>query len=195
MTKDLQIAERELNVILENLGQTESVSGDVVEFGCYMGDTSVKMAEVMKSWPEKWLWLYDSFEGLPEKTAADKSGDGWAFRPGELKASAELVASKFKKLNLPEPVIMKAWFNELDANDDLPKQISFALLDGDYYESIKTSLILVAPKLSQGGKIIVHDYRNSALPGSAKAVNEFLENNPIFQLRLASGLAIIECRG
>ena len=178
MTKDLQITERELNVILENLEQTEPVSGDVVEFGCYMGDTSVKMAEVMKSWPEKWLWLYDSFEGLPEKTAADKSGDGWAFRPGELKASAELVASKFKKLNLPEPVIMKAWFD-----------------DGDYYESIKTSLILVAPKLSRGGKIIVHDYRNSALPGSAKAVNEFLENNPNFQLRLASGLAIIEYKG
>jgi hypothetical protein len=51
---------------------------------------------------------------------------------------------------------------------------------------------LVAPKLNQGGKIVVHDYRNSALPGSARAVNEFLENNPNFRLRLASGLAIIE---
>lgn len=192
MPRDLQIAEREVAVLLQNLAETENVSGDVVEFGCYMGDTSVKMAEAMRDWPEKWLWLYDSFEGLPEKTAEDKSGDGWAFRPGELKASAELVASRFKKLSLPEPVIMKAWFNELDSNEDLPKQISFALLDGDYYESIKTSLELVAPKLSSGGKIIVHDYRNSALPGSAKAVNEFLENNPDFKLRLACGLAIIE---
>lgn len=192
MSRDLQIAERELKVILENLENTKDISGDVVEFGCYMGDTSVKMAEVMQDWPDKWLWLYDSFEGLPEKTAEDKSGDGWAFRPGELKANMVSVASKFKKLSLPEPVIMKAWFNELDANEDLPKQISFALLDGDYYESIKTSLNLVAPKLSRGGKIIVHDYRNSALPGSAKAVNEFLENNPDYKLRLASGLAIIE---
>jgi O-methyltransferase len=192
MPRDLQIAEREVAILLQNLAATEEVSGDVVEFGCYMGDTSVKIAEVMKDWPEKWLWLYDSFEGLPEKTAEDKSGDGWAFRPGELKASAASVASKFKKLSLPEPVIMKAWFNELDANEDLPSQISFALLDGDYYESIKTSLSLVAPKLSRGGKIVVHDYRNSALPGSAKAVNEFLENNPNFKLRLSSGLAIIE---
>ena len=192
MTRDLQIAERELKVVLDVLKSTEDVPGDVVEFGCYMGDTSVKMAEVMQDWPEKWLWLYDSFEGLPEKTAEDKSGDGWAFRPGELKANAVSVASKFKKLSLPEPVIMKAWFNELDANDDLPSQISFALLDGDYYESIKTSLNLVAPKLNQGGKIVVHDYRNSALPGSARAVNEFLENNPNYRLRLMSGLAIIE---
>ena len=192
MPRDLQIAEREVVILLQNLAETEDVSGDVVEFGCYMGDTSVKIAEVMKNWPEKWLWLYDSFEGLPEKTAEDKSGDGWAFRPGELKANAVSVASKFKKLSLPEPVIMKAWFNELDPNEDLPSQISFALLDGDYYESIKTSLNLVAPKLNKGGKIVVHDYRNSALPGSARAVNEFLEANPEFKLRLASGLAIIE---
>lgn len=192
MSRDLQIAEREVAILLQTLAETEDVSGDVVEFGCYMGDTSVKIAEVMKNWPEKWLWLYDSFEGLPEKTAEDKSGDGWAFRPGELKANAVSVASKFKKLSLPEPVIMKAWFNELDANEDLPSQISFALLDGDYYESIKTSLNLVAPKLNRGGKMIVHDYRNSALPGSAKAVNEFLENHPEFKLRLSSGLAIIE---
>ena len=192
MPRDLQIAEREVAILLQNLAETEDVSGDVVEFGCYMGDTSVKIADLMKNWPEKWLWLYDSFEGLPEKTAEDKSGDGWAFRPGELKANAVSVASKFKKLSLPEPVIMKAWFNELDPNEDLPSQISFALLDGDYYESIKTSLNLVAPKLNKGGKIVVHDYRNSALPGSARAVNEFLEANPAFKLRLASGLAIIE---
>ena len=192
MTRELQIAERELKIVLDVLKSTENVPGDVVEFGCYMGDTSVKMAEVMQNWPEKWLWLYDSFEGLPEKTAEDKSGDGWAFRPGELKANPVSVSSKFKKLNLPEPVIVKAWFNELDANDDLPGQISFALLDGDYYESIKVSLNLVAPKLNRGGKIIVHDYRNSALPGSARAVNEFLENNPKYKLSLMSGLAIIE---
>lgn len=192
MPKDLQIAEREVSKLIEALIETEIIPGDVVEFGCYMGDTSVKIAEVMKNWPEKWLWLYDSFEGLPEKTAEDKSGDGWAFRPGELKASAESVASKFKKLSLPEPVIKKAWFNELDPEADLPNQISFALLDGDYYESIKTSLKLVAPKLAKGGKIAVHDYRNSALPGSARAVNEFLEANPEFKLRLVSGLAIIE---
>ena len=192
MPRDLQIAEREVAILLQNLAETEDVSGDVVEFGCYMGDTSVKIADLMKNWPEKWLWLYDSFEGLPEKTAEDKSGDGWAFRPGELKANAVSVASKFKKLSLPEPVIMKAWFNELDPNEDLPSQISFALLDGDYYESIKTSLNLVAPKLNKGGKIVVHDYRNSALPGSARAVNEFLEANPAFKLRLSSGLAIIE---
>lgn len=194
MPRDLQIAEREVSKLIEALIETEIIPGDVVEFGCYMGDTSVKIAEVMKNWPEKWLWLYDSFEGLPEKTAEDKSGDGWAFRPGELKASAESVASKFKKLSLPEPVIMKAWFNDLDPEDDIPAQISFALLDGDYYESIKTSLKLVAPKMARGGKIVVHDYRNSALPGSAKAVSEFLDEHPEYDLQIAVTMAILTKR-
>lgn len=191
MAKDLQISERELAFVLEALAETENIPGDVVEFGCYTGDTSVRLAEQMKNWPEKWLWLYDSFEGLPEKSAEDKSGDGWAFKPGELKASIDSVSHKFKKYKLPEPVIKKAWFNELDPDSDLPSQISFALLDGDYYDSIKTSFELILPKLALGAIVAVHDYRNAALPGSAKAVNEFLDANPNFDLKIAGTLAIL----
>lgn len=171
---DLQIPSREVQIILNELAKTSDIPGDVVEFGCYAGDTSVQLASAMRDNPDKWLYLYDSFEGLPAKTAADKSADGWRFQKGELRTSPDTVAHKFRKYQLPDPVIIKGWFNELQ-DDDLPAQISFALLDGDFYESIKTSLKLVAPRLSQDGIIVVHDYRNAALPGSAKAVNEFLE--------------------
>ena len=171
---DLQIPSREVQLILDELAKTADIPGDVVEFGCYAGDTSVQLASAMQDNPDKWLYLYDSFEGLPAKTAADKSADGWRFQKGELRTSPDTVARKFRKYQLPDPVIIKGWFNELQ-DDDLPDQISFALLDGDFYESIKTSLRLVAPRMSQNGIIVVHDYRNAALPGSAKAVNEFLE--------------------
>ena len=83
-------------------------------------------------------------------------------------------------------------FNELDADADLPDNISFALLDGDFYDSIKTSLALVLPKLQSGATIIVHDYRNAQLPGSAKAVNEFIATHPELNFRLRAGLAIID---
>ena len=185
---DLQISTRETDIILQELEPVLSLDGDVVEFGCYAGDTSVQLAAVMRSHPEKWLWLYDSFEGLPAKTAEDNSAAGWRFKQGELRVEPETVA---RKLQLPDPVIKKAWFQDLDAENDLPSKICFALLDGDFYESIKTSFALVAPKLINGGVIIVHDYRNPELPGSAKAVNEFLAQNPDYALRLSSGLAII----
>ncbi|MBQ1372698.1 hypothetical protein IIY67_00555, partial [Candidatus Saccharibacteria bacterium] len=88
--------------------------------------------------------------------------------------------------------IKQAWFDELDPASDLPAKICFALLDGDFYASIRASLALVAPKMVDGGVITVHDYRNPALPGSAKAVNEFLAQHPEFTLRIVSGLAVID---
>ncbi|MCR5572491.1 MAG: TylF/MycF family methyltransferase [Candidatus Saccharibacteria bacterium] len=189
--KDLQISTRETDVILAQLAKTIKLPGDVVEFGCYAGDTSVLLAEALKQAPDKWLYLYDSFEGLPEKTIEDQTAAGWRFKAGELKVSPETVAHKFKKLSLPEPVIVKKWFNQLD-NSDLPSQISFALLDGDFYASIKTSFEKVAPLLTPGGIIVVHDFRNAELPGVAKAVNEFLDaNSGYYDFQLISGLAVL----
>ena len=191
MPKELQIPNREAELVLNELRSTLDLAGDVVEFGCYEGDTSVLLADVLRDQPDKWLYLYDSFEGLPEKTAEDKSADGWRFQAGELKASPDTVRSKFKKYDLPEPVIIKGWFNELD-NSDLPASISFALLDGDFYESIKTSLELVAPRMVVGGVIVVHDYRNARLPGSGRAVNEFLsEHKDEYVFRIAATMAIL----
>ena len=189
--KDLQIPSRETEIILTELRKTQDIAGDVVEFGCYAGDTSVELARALQATPDKWLYLYDSFEGLPEKTAADQSNAGWRFQAGELKVSPDTVAHKFKKFNLPDPVIVKGWFDEL-ADDDLPTKISFALFDGDFYESIKTSFTKVVPRLSVGGIIVVHDYRDPALPGSAKAVNEFVAaHRDAYDFRLAASLAIL----
>ncbi len=187
-----QIPSRELAVLQDELRAVLEIPGDVVEFGCYAGDTSVELAKVMQDSLDKWLWLYDSFEGLPAKTAEDNSALGWRFKAGELKISPISVQAKFKKLSLPEPVIKQAWFDDLHPDDDLPSQICFALLDGDFYKSIQTGLRLVEPKLAPGAVIVVHDYRNPALPGSAKAVNEFMNTHPEYQIRLAGTLAILK---
>ena len=189
--KDLQIPNRETDIILRELDETTAIPGDVVEFGCYAGDTSVLLAEALKNTPDKWLYLYDSFEGLPEKAPEDQSAAGRRFKAGELKVSPETVAHKFKKLSLPDPVIVKKWFDQLN-DSDLPSQISFALLDGDFYRSIKTSFEKVAPRMASGGVIIVHDYRNAELPGVTKAVGEFLDNHSEeYDFSLRASLAIL----
>ena len=63
-----QVNEREITIILRELSRilSSNISGDVVEFGCYVGTTSVYLAEKLQS-SNRTLWLYDSFEGLPEK--------------------------------------------------------------------------------------------------------------------------------
>lgn len=191
MPKQLQIPNRETELLLGELKKTLDLPGDLVEFGCYEGDTSILLADAIRDSSDKWLYLYDSFEGLPAKSAEDNSADGWRFQPGELKASPDTVRHKFKKYALPEPVIVKGWFNEL-TDSDLPEQISFALLDGDFYDSIKSSLILVAPKMVAGGIIAIHDYRNAELPGVGRAVAEFLEQQKDnYNLRIVATMAIL----
>ena len=67
----------------------------------------------------------------------------------------------------------------------------FAFLDGDLYTSIKTSLKLVENRMAKDGIIIVHDYNNPELPGSSRAVDEWLKAHPGKTLEVKETLAII----
>ena len=168
------------------------IEGDWVELGCYKGDTSISLAKILKNHKSnKKLWLYDSFAGLPNKTAEDASVAGDQFKTGELFVSKREVIEKFRRANLSLPIIKKAFFEELDPDSDLPNGISFAFLDGDLYTSIKTSFKLVLPKLSKQGIIVVHDYNNPELPGASRAVDEFLSSHPTFRLVQKHTLAIL----
>ena len=207
-----QVTARETKILLQELTKilNYNVPGDVVEFGCYKADTSVLYQKLLESMgrggtlqsenhipstDQKTLWLYDSFEGLPAKTREDNSAAGDAFQAGELLVTKREVIEKFKKMGLKLPKIKKAFFDDLDIIYDIPEKISYAFLDGDLYQSIKTSLHLVTDKMSQGGVIIVHDYNNPELPGSARAVDEWLKSHQVkvASFRVAETLAIIYC--
>lgn len=97
--------------------------------------------------------------------------------------------TNFKKAGVPLPHIHKGWFRDLHSSD-VPALISFVFLDGDYYESILTPLRLVEDKLADGAVIVVDDYTNEALPGAARAVDEWLRTHPA-RLRVEQSLAVI----
>lgn len=180
-----QVADSETNEILKIARECLALPGDFVELGCYEGDTSLLLAELLRGANSgredaKRLWIYDSFEGLPAKTEADFSVAGEAFQAGVLAVSKREVKLRFLRAGLPVPVITKGWFSDLTDND-LPPKIAFAFLDGDLYESIRDSLKLVENKMVDGGIIIVHDYNNSELPGVTKAVDEWLKGRKLIQ--------------
>lgn len=167
-----------------------------------VGKTCSKMCKSLC----KNLWIYDSFAGLPAKTMEDSSGAGQVFQKGELFVSKREVVEKLRKhglkiasrLHAPSQtelrdsvvIVKKAWFKDLEPQD-LPARIAFAFLDGDLYDSIKTSLQLVVPLLADQGIIIVHDYNNPELPGSARAVDEFLRAHPSYRIAQKHTLAIL----
>ena len=169
--KNDQVSELETKRIIELAREQLARQGDFVELGCYKGDTSLLLADLLKG-SDKRLWIYDSFEGLPEKRREDDSITGDSFKRGELYVTKREVKERFLRAGLPVPMIRKAWFSELVA-EDLPEKIAFAFLDGDFYSSIKDSLRVVDGKLVVGAKLVVHDYNNPALPGVAKAADEW----------------------
>lgn len=168
-----QINKRELAVILRELQRTVTgtIAGDVVEFGCFEGTTSVHMVRLLEG-TGKSLYLYDSFEGLPEKATEDESPAGLQFKAGELNASKKKLIANLKQTGLTMPRIKKAWFSDLTPAD-VPSHVSFAFLDGDYYHSILDPLRLLENVLSPGAVVLVDDYTNEALPGAALAADEW----------------------
>ena len=186
--KNDQVSEQETSKIIEIARNQLEVPGDFVEMGCYKGDTSLLIAEVLQE-SDKRLWIYDSFEGLPEKRKEDESLLGEAFKGGELYVAKREVKERFLRAGIKVPVIKKAWFSEL-ANEDLPCKIAFAFLDGDFYESIRDSLAIVGDKISDGGVIMIHDYKNPALPGVARAVDEWL-NNKTYKTEIYQSMIVI----
>lgn len=176
-----QVADSETREILQLAEASLATPGDFVELGCYEGDTSLLLAELIKTQKsDKKLWIYDSFEGLPAKSKEDESAAGVNFQAGALGVTKREVKLRFLRANLPVPIIKKAWFADL-TEEDLPAKISFAFFDGDFYQSIKDSFKAVEGKMAAGGIIIVHDYNNPELPGVTKAVDECAVGKKIVQ--------------
>ena len=188
-----QVDERELRVLLCELERLlrAGCQGSVVEFGCYVGTTSLFIRRLLDAYQYAGVFhVYDSFAGLPEKTTQDVSAAGEQFVAGELAATRKGFFQQFKKAGLRPPVVHKAWFAELTPQD-VPEDIMFAFLDGDYYQSIMDSLRLVTPKLTPDAVLVVDDYANEALPGAARAADVWLQAHPGFRCRVEASLAVM----
>ena len=157
----------------------QSTEGAVVEFGCYIGTTSLFIRRLLDQLdPQRAFHVYDSFAGLPPKAAQDSSGAGEQFVAGELTVSKKQFMHEFQKAHLHPPIVHKGWFDSL-TSEEVPESIAFAFLDGDFYDSICDSLRLVLPRIQKGGVIVVDDYAREALPGVAKAVHEYFSTDAI----------------
>lgn len=172
-----------LDTVWDNLQAVlnKHTPGDIVEFGCYVGTTSLVIRKLLDEYHEsdkRVFHVYDSFGGLPEKSRQDISAAGVDFEAGKLWARKRDLIREFQSAGLRTPIIHKAWFNEL-TSADVPGEIAFAFLDGDFYSSIIDSLRLVWPRMTTGGRIVVDDYQREALPGVSQALRDFFRAKSI----------------
>jgi O-methyltransferase len=158
------------------------VPGDFVELGCNTGEWSVLIIKLLQEHgSHKKLSVYDSFEGLPKAAPID----GSIYKEGYCRTSEDVLRENFRMHKLPVPNIRKGWFQDT-LPEGLPERISFAYLDGDFHDSILTSLQYVYPRLSPGAVCLIDDYCDpqinprgwNRLPGVKKACDEYLANKP-----------------
>lgn len=170
------ISREQIRVIISLLESTisQNITGDVVEFGCFVGESS-KYLRMMLDYKlsNKTLYVYDSFEGLPELSDYERN-TGW--RAGTLKTSQDILLQNFEQNGLRPPIITKGWFKDVP-DSSIPNKISFGFLDGDFYDSIYDSLSKVYPRLSSGSVLVFHDYERPDLPGVKAAVDNFMNEN------------------
>jgi hypothetical protein len=96
---------------------------------------------------------------------------------GRMACPEKMVRANLKAALFPPKryVVHKGFFDQvLREGANLPKEISFAYLDFDFYEPIKIALDFIDHKTTVGSIIIVDDY-DFFSTGVKVAVDEFLE--------------------
>jgi O-methyltransferase len=169
------ISREQIRYLLGLLESTinSDVCGDIVEFGCFVGESSKYFRMMLDNkLSNKKLFVYDSFEGLPELSDYEKN-TGW--RPGTLKTTEDILINNFYSNGLVPPIITKGWFCDIP-KDKIPNKISFAFLDGDFYQSIYDSFSKIYSGLSEGSVVVFHDYERHDLPGVKAAAEDVLKS-------------------
>lgn len=103
---------------------------------------------------------------------------------GKMSCPEEMVRTRLEEISFPlnRTVIHKGFIEKVLGSDlNLPEKVSFAYLDFDFYEPIKTGLEFLHQVTSAGSVIIVDDY-DFFSTGSKTAVDEFIEEKNLNEM-------------
>jgi O-methyltransferase len=144
------------------------IPGALVDCGVWNGGSTALLSAGA---PERDVWAFDSFRGLPEPGELD--GDESRAFAGDCVGSVEKVVQAVERYGTRERLhIREGWFE-----DTFPEaapaidQIAVLHVDGDWYESVRLTLETFYPKVVPGGFVIIDDY--GTWPGAMRATDEY----------------------
>jgi O-methyltransferase len=172
-------------ILFKTLQQSLSKEGDVMECGVYKGGTALLIANCMFAAKSlKKLYLFDTFEGMPEtdsKKDWHKKGD---FSDTSLETVREYIG--FQEIVKIRKGLLPLTFQGLEDS-----KFCFAHIDLDIYRSIWDTLDFVWPRLVAGGCVIFDDYGFPSCPGAREAVDEFFAKQDSVPLCIPTGQALV----
>ncbi len=186
MTRTLVSYDRLLNALdlAESVGR-DGVEGAFVECGVWRGGVAGLLGLVARRvGGGRQTHLFDSFQGLPNPTAADgvrADETTVSDRDGALKPIGLYVATLpdvedflFDVLRLDREAVRlhEGWFQQtLPRARESVGPIALLRIDADWYESVKVCLDNLYGNVSPGGYVILDDY--GMYPGCRQAFEEF----------------------
>ena len=154
------------------------VDGNFVECGVCDGGSAGLLAYVARHNRNCNIWLFDSWEGLPEPKECDVSIRGEPGARGMALGSEEKVRELlFEKLDLKAETIhlVKGWYDDsIPACRENIGDIALLHIDCDWYESTKLCLEELYDRVVKGGFVVIDDY--GFWKGCEIAVDEFIES-------------------
>lgn len=151
----------------------KNIVGNIAELGVFKGEFAKKMNKVF---PDRVLYLFDTFEGYVEKDIQNDKTVSWGSKH---KCFEDTTVDDVLEI-MPYKdccVIKKGYFP--DTFDLVNEQFAFVSLDANLYNPMKMGLELFYPRLSKGGYIMVHDYNNIIREGTKRAVQDYCDENNI----------------
>lgn len=165
------VREQTLKLISEQILRKD-IPGEVAELGVFKGGFAKK---INKAFPERTLFLYDTFEGFDLSDIENEKKLKWENLHAFDSTNVDYVLSKMPYAD--KCVVKKGFFPKTFNEDN--KRFCFVSLDADLYNPILSGLDIFYPRLSEGGYIMVHDYNTIAFSGAKEAVRDYCDSRNI----------------
>lgn len=187
--------------LLRTLHQALATTGEVCAFGVGQGRVAALLAHEIDG-TGRTLWLYDAFAGADAAEPESAAGDGVldlsaAERSGRGGHGVQDVLDRLQAAGFP-PGATRIVPGHVGAGltvERLPRRVAFAHVGLARHQPALAALTVVHERLSQGGRVIVHDGGVATSEASA-AVDDFVgahrdDYELSFPLRFAGHFAIL----
>lgn len=134
---------------------SETIKGDFVECGTYKGGSAAILSTYLNQ--SRHLWLYDSFEGMPDTTTRD--GADAKLWVGKCVASVEDVHEAMRLVSTERAsyTVKQGWFDQT-FRENLPERVALLHCDADWYDSVLLVLETFYPLIPDGGCVVLDDF-------------------------------------
>lgn len=174
-----------LNTLTWAAQQVLPVEGDFVECGVYKGFSFAVLTDYLDFGKlDKTLYLYDTFEGIPEKYNSENIDAPEYAAPG-IHENVVQRFSKYENVRVVKGVVPDAF------SDVVPEKVALLHLDLNSSKAERAALEVLFDRVPPGGVIVFDDYGWAAYRAQRIAEDEFAAERGYRILEIPTGQGLL----